>query len=293
MHGVYGHHLPAAAYPIDLSEVLQLVYLNGSQPLPIQVTPLRLSPNCRTVVGHAWVGLSECRMPEGYAPQDQIAYVQQQEDPRPVATFGDYTGPTSSRVFRSHEWIEVMRVAFQHPLESCVPWYFAARGSGIFWNVGKTYVARPEDDWTLYFPRWWHGEHLPAGSVTYTVTASTKGVAGQPQTANGGPPRHAQRITYTSPICALSANLTALLRAGYDSIQFPKSQFNNFRYEMVDLRFVNSSWSAARLSCAQGATHLACVTNLTCVGEYRSGWNAHRPCVCAVRPGHRSIGCVP
>ena len=35
------------------------------------------------------------------------------------------------------------------------------------------------------------------------------------------------------------------------------------------------------------------MANLTCAGEYRSGWQASRPCACAVRPPARSISCAP
>ena len=69
--------------------------------------------------------------------------------------------------FRDGEWVEVVRVALDHPLERCAPWYFAAKGSGVWWSVGKTLVTNATQD--DIFPTWWHKEKLPDGAGAYTT----------------------------------------------------------------------------------------------------------------------------
>ena len=266
LRGVYGDVPPADAYPIDLraSRVLQL----GSK-LPLPVRPLRLMPGCASSHGHAWFGPLGCMMPESLAGTDGLAFVQHEKD-------GGRHGARATP-FQSYEWVEVTRVHLDHPLERCSPWYFATRGSGVWWNTGLTYVASEAEAQEHWFPTWWHREELPASKVTtYTLTAG--------RVRAGAPPRESR--LYQSPVCALSNHLMALLAQGYESIQLPVAAFRNHRFEMVDLRHVNSSWSAAQLACAASPhSDHACTAKLTCVGDLRAGWNASQPCVCGLARG--------
>ena len=269
LESVYGHRMPAAAFPIHL-RLLGWLYL-ADLPSDFELHPARLHYQCAPARGHAWTGPECC-----FAfPESRISS---------VGTFvrsihGDTASPAlrgRSRIeelpqpgvqgpsreagggdgFPSYTWIEVVRVDLSHPLERCAPWYYAASGSGIWWNTGRTHVADARGSIApgvtatqqLYFPTFWHREALP--NDTHRV-------------------RHGQHW------CAGSAELQRLLLAGIETLQFPHS-FPNPRMELIDLRFWNDSTYSMR----------------PCAGEYRSGWNAREPCACRL-VNTWMIGCRP
>lgn len=135
---VYGD---AVEYPIDLT-TFRWFYHSG---LPLEVEPARLHIDCAPRHMHGWLGFftveSLGRSPPGF-------FVQQYDSSRPGRT----------AAFPPSSWVEVIRAVprgWLHPDESTTgaTWFWAARGSGVWLNVGRTAVVhadRYRHDW----PTW-------------------------------------------------------------------------------------------------------------------------------------------
>ena len=108
--------------------------------------------------------------------------------------------------FPDDTWVEIARVDYNHPLESCAAWYLAARGSGIWWNTGRSHVAAPKEP----------------GEETVQHRYFVQGSCYDP-----------------------TSLLLSLINSGVQTLQLPHD-FNNNAFELVDLRFWNDPTYATR-----------------------------------------------
>ena len=197
---VYGDADPPT-YPIDLKRLSWLYY----DSLPIRVVPAQRHPYCLALYGHAWISPLDCSFPTSRIGAFG-AFIQHYDPTR-----GALRGPTHLHGahrrmpvgVESHAWVEIARTSTNHPLERCSFWYFHAPGSGIWWNVGKTYVANVTEDEDHWFPT----------------------------------PLHVAQRQGLLP-CRGSEALRRLIRDGYHSLQLPDlaRMYPNNHYEIVDLR---------------------------------------------------------
>lgn len=255
---VYGEVDPPT-YPVDLGR-LSWLYHDG---LPIKLAPVQRAPQCSGVYGHAWISPVGCPYPSSrigvfgafiqhYHPRDGLRGPTHLHGERRNSLLG----------VANHTWVEVQRTTTNHPLELCSFWYFHAPGSGVWWNVGRTYVAtasegRNEEHW---FPTPWtfdQGQFVRRHSVL-----SCKG----------------------------SEALRRLIHDGYDSLQIPDISGMGLtnHFEIIDLRHwkLKGSNMSNVLKCSRGHD------------EYRSGFNASQRCSCySIEPTRGSanpvsmIGC--
>ena len=128
---VYGH-LPPHAYPIDMSAFTWLYHS-----VPLDVSPARLGPRCSARHGHAWVGPHSARWPESVPALVRAGMFVQRWDPEAPDAY-----PLRDGV-RNNSWVEVMRVRWGHAAEKHGAFYWLARGSGVWLNVGRTLVDAP------------------------------------------------------------------------------------------------------------------------------------------------------
>lgn len=130
-------------YPVDL-RTFGWFYFRG---LPLQVEPAELAAACESRPGHAWYGPVGCGagghgLPESQPPLRAAGFFVQ----RPATSHA----PSH---FANNTWVEVMRTYMaRRTSETPGSWYWAARGSGVWWNVGRTFVdtarrASPERHW--------------------------------------------------------------------------------------------------------------------------------------------------
>lgn len=240
LESVYGEADPPS-YPVDLTRLGWLYY----DRLPIAVVPVqRSAQHCPAVYGHAWTSQLACPFPTSRI--GAFGALIQHYD----STAGRLKGLTtlegarrpSSRGAANGSWVEVARTVTNHPLELCSSWYFHAPGSGVWWNVGKSYVAKPAEDENLWFP-------LP------------------PPQQNTQTGKMERRHTIAS--CRASEPLQRLVREGYESLQMPDttSVVRSNHFELVDLRHWKFRGAKSAIACGRR-------------GEYRSGFHAQQPCTC-------------
>ena len=90
------------------------------------VEPARLGPRCEPLRGHAWVGPKSVRWPESQPALVRVGFfVQPLKPPAP---------------FPNHSFAEVMRVSWPHAAERHGAFHWVARGTGVWLDVGRTYV---------------------------------------------------------------------------------------------------------------------------------------------------------
>ena len=254
---VYGEADPPV-YPIDLGRLSWLYY----DDLPIILAPVQRAPQCAGVYGHAWISPVGCPYPSSrigafgvfvqhYHPSDGLRSTTHLHGERRNSLLG----------VANHTWVEVQRTATNHPLELCSFWYFHAPGSGVWWNVGRTYVAtasegRAEEHWFPTPRTFDHGQFVRRHSVL-----SCKG----------------------------SEALRRLIHDGYDSLQIPDISGMGLtnHFEIIDLRH----WKL------KGGNHSTSKCSRS-HDEYRSGFNASQSCSCySIEPSENTdvpvsmIGC--
>ena len=140
LDSVYGEPLPSSAFPLDLRT---FHWFYHAQLPPPAVQPAWIPPACHSAYGHAWTGPAGCGehghfLPESQPPLRAAGFFLQHH--RPPGPDGSSSSPPR-RPMRNHSWYEVMRTAMSRKTtEMPGSWYWAARGSGIWVNVGKTYV---------------------------------------------------------------------------------------------------------------------------------------------------------
>jgi hypothetical protein len=200
--GVYGA-IPPQAYPIDLSS-FEFFYQRW---LPITVKPARLDPACSPRYNHAWIGQNS------HVPESSLMgtgfFVQKVDVDRQNG--GNEATPTGHP---HHAKVEVMRVAVAHKDELIGTWYWSARGSGIWLDVGRTLVVHADKNVspmavisraaqhaaldTLQFPRSapWAGFNMT--NQRYEIVALRPGITRSTQSPTGHPRPKLCHMNYTS-----------------------------------------------------------------------------------------------
>lgn len=132
LDGVYQR---AQLYPIELGKFSWF----WRSRLPIRVKPAQLTPYCSPATGHAWLGPAGCAapFPESHPSLYAAGFFVQQFVPGGRT---DIPAATAKRGFSNDTWVEVMRVVSPKQFELHGVWYWEARGSGLWWNTGKTFV---------------------------------------------------------------------------------------------------------------------------------------------------------
>ena len=131
LRNVYGD---GVAYPVDLSTFSWLYH----EKLPLaRVEPDRLNIGCAPRHMHAWRGYNHA---ESLRPAPPGFWVQQSSPSRPA------------RALPGHSWAEVMRATppgWKHSDERFGTWFWEARGSGVWLQLGRTKVltTRVEGGW--------------------------------------------------------------------------------------------------------------------------------------------------
>lgn len=134
-HGEWDAYLEAV-YGSDVSYPVELQtfgwFYHDLFPLK-NVQPLLLDIYCRSVPGHAWISWEEFRWQE----RRQLGFFVQHYDPQLPAE----SQPEPLRLgFSNHSWVEVMRVRVWHLDETWGTFYWHAKGSGLWINLGRTVV---------------------------------------------------------------------------------------------------------------------------------------------------------
>ena len=122
---VYGD----VVYPVDL-RTFSWFYYNK---LPLHVVPARLDILCPSQHFAAWIGGHQI-LPEAWAGAFGF-FVQQFDRNASNSSLRHY-----HRAFAPNGWAEVMRVALLQRDERFATYYWEARGSGIWMNLGRTRV---------------------------------------------------------------------------------------------------------------------------------------------------------
>ena len=126
---VYGKNVQ---YPVVLSDFNWFYF--DRFPLRRTVHPVLLDIYSRSVTGHAFQPWEEFRWPE----RKKIGFFVQSFNPElPVESQPE---PLRSG-FANDTWVEVMRARIWHPDESLGTWYWHAKGSGVWINLGRTLVV--------------------------------------------------------------------------------------------------------------------------------------------------------
>ena len=136
---VYGGPLPASAYPLNL-RIFRWFY---HEELPLAgVAVAQINFHCTmqsSAFGHAWLGPAQC---QSSAAGSATAWP---ESHRPLRRAGFFFNPLpwtarkSGGELLNQTWIEVMRVGVYNATEERHGvWYWPARGSGVWWNTGRS-----------------------------------------------------------------------------------------------------------------------------------------------------------
>ena len=234
---VYGDDDPPT-YPIDLARLTWLYYDH----LPIKLVPAQRAPQCSSVYGHAWISPIDCAFPSSRIGAFG-AFIQHYHPTTGLRSPTHLHGARrrSTRGAAGNSWVEIARTSSNHALERCSYWYFHAPGSGIWWNVGKTYVANVTEDENHWFP-------VP---LTYQFGKFVR--------------------MHSSLSCHGSEALRRLIKEGYASLQIPDITNHDLtnHFELIDLRNWRLKGGNASLpKCSRGHD------------DYRSGFNASRKCTC-------------
>ena len=155
LHATYLSDPDSRAYPIDLRTFGWLY--TAELPESFEVEAARLAVACKPAYGHAWTGHETCRdvsvsarWGQQHLPEGNLfafgAFVQHEVEHR-----GAGQHRVAHQFAVDNSWIEVLRTTTAHYLESCAPWYFVATGSGLWINVGRTFITEHGDQ-TDYLP---------------------------------------------------------------------------------------------------------------------------------------------
>lgn len=134
LQAVFGDATPDSIFPLDLNTFSWFYH----RKLPIEVQPATLATTCKGRTGHAFRGNAECGysghgMPESQPPLRSAGFFVQRYDSQK---------PKPRQMVPNNTWVEVMRTAMnRRTTESPGSWYWVVRGSGVWLNVGRTYVA--------------------------------------------------------------------------------------------------------------------------------------------------------
>ena len=177
---VYGE-LPS--YPVALSS-FGWFYHHG---LPITVEPAWFAPRCASLPGVAWTGTAGCGfggrgLPESQPPLREAGFFVQRYDRKRPEAFAEARG------FANDTWVEVMRTFMDRKsTESSGSWYWHAKGSGVWLNLGRTLV---EHDVAARGERHYFFEHggtrarhlalMGFDSVQFPVLAGSRTFIGKP-----------------------------------------------------------------------------------------------------------------
>ena len=261
--GVYGDRVPEGSYPVDLSEFTWFYYKR----LPLRIEPALLDPHCQPRRYEAWVGEGP---PNRVLPESMVSsvgfFVQQYDATPRAPTYPYRLG------FRNHSWVEVMRAAMLHRDETFATFFWFARGSGIWLNLGETHVVESRMAATTVVARFEFERALlrdPEQIERYTW--DTKGCSASQKAHLDAWQEHV-RTSFVRPRALHTLQLPV-------SVHFPFYPMKNNRFEV--LRLVpgthNLEQIRRRHSQRQEMHYSDCHM---CHLPYRTGWVHDQACDC-------------